>query len=281
MRRLVTPLLALTLLLAGCSTTAAGAPTPDCDLTNGSSVLLMAQAVPTAELIPCVDEVPPGWSVSEVSVQQGAGSFQFDSDDLGDAFLEVRLGDSCPARTGEEHLTIPGAIASVARVVEAGRAAPPSVAVVPEDGDNVVTANAIVVDLTKAGVAAAIVPVGRSVEDRIGIARARLEPALVVDDLSNAEGMVVLVDPDSGQRTTHEAEELIDSLAGLVAHRGPASYRGGWYYRFAGGCVTYEFDAEGPGSAAIPNLVTRAVSFVARPTLDRFTQANVGLRLDP
>ncbi len=65
----------------------------DAEPANG--VVLMAQAVPTATWVPCLDAVPLGWHLSDVQVQDGSGSFWLDGDRDGVRAIEVRLTASC------------------------------------------------------------------------------------------------------------------------------------------------------------------------------------------
>ena len=58
-------------------------------------VLLMAQAVPTASQLPCVELLPAGWSVSDVFVRNGRARFALDSDRVGTHAVEVVLERTC------------------------------------------------------------------------------------------------------------------------------------------------------------------------------------------
>ncbi len=44
-------------------------------------MILMAQAVPTATAVPCVQSMPAGWEASEVTVRRGRGRFSLLTDD--------------------------------------------------------------------------------------------------------------------------------------------------------------------------------------------------------
>jgi hypothetical protein len=56
---------------------------------------LMAQAVPSASLVPCVQLVPVGWSLAAVKVQDGYAHISFDTDRAGGAAVVVDLTASC------------------------------------------------------------------------------------------------------------------------------------------------------------------------------------------
>jgi hypothetical protein len=58
-------------------------------------VILMAQAVPTASQLPCVELLPAGWSVSDIFVRNGRVRFSLDSDRVGAHAVRVVLEEFC------------------------------------------------------------------------------------------------------------------------------------------------------------------------------------------
>jgi hypothetical protein len=58
-------------------------------------VILMAQAVPTASQLPCVELLPAGWSVSDVFVRNGRVRFSLDSDRVGVHAVQVFFQQFC------------------------------------------------------------------------------------------------------------------------------------------------------------------------------------------
>ena len=58
-------------------------------------MVLMAQAVPTASQLPCVELLPAGWSVSDVFVRNGRVRFSLDSDRVGTRAVQVILAQFC------------------------------------------------------------------------------------------------------------------------------------------------------------------------------------------
>jgi membrane-associated phospholipid phosphatase/tRNA A-37 threonylcarbamoyl transferase component Bud32 len=56
---------------------------------------LMAQSVPSASLVPCLQLMPVGWSVAEVAVNNGRSVLTLDHDRAGKRALVVRLTSSC------------------------------------------------------------------------------------------------------------------------------------------------------------------------------------------
>jgi membrane-associated phospholipid phosphatase/tRNA A-37 threonylcarbamoyl transferase component Bud32 len=67
----------------------------DVDCGHLEPLWLMAQSVPSASLIPCVQLMPVGWSVAEVAVNNGRSLITLDHDRGGKAALVVRLTASC------------------------------------------------------------------------------------------------------------------------------------------------------------------------------------------
>jgi hypothetical protein len=94
-------------LLAGCALpVSVGSDELACragdDGEPASGVVLMAQAVPTASWLPCLDAVPLGWRLSDVEVRNGSGAFWLDSDRDGVRAIETRLTASCDTRGSTE-----------------------------------------------------------------------------------------------------------------------------------------------------------------------------------
>jgi hypothetical protein len=91
------------LVLAGCAAPVTGAGfvaarEPACRYQGRQGtavVLLMAQAVPTASQLPCVELLPAGWSVSDVFVRNGRVRFSLDSDRVGMRAVQVVLERYC------------------------------------------------------------------------------------------------------------------------------------------------------------------------------------------
>jgi hypothetical protein len=102
MRRLLAVAAAVA-LLAGCGGTMAGgdylqARQPACrhhGRDGNALMVLMAQAVPSATQLPCVELLPAGWSVSDVFVRNGRARFALDSDRVGPHAVQVVLEQFC------------------------------------------------------------------------------------------------------------------------------------------------------------------------------------------
>jgi tRNA A-37 threonylcarbamoyl transferase component Bud32 len=67
----------------------------DVSCTQLEPLWLMAQSVPSASLVPCVQFLPVGWSVAEVAVNNGRSLITMDHDRAGRAAVVVQLTASC------------------------------------------------------------------------------------------------------------------------------------------------------------------------------------------
>jgi hypothetical protein len=62
---------------------------------DDASLVLAAQAVPTAVLLPCIEQFPVGWIFGGSEIRSGLVRFWLDSDRAGLEALEVRLTRDC------------------------------------------------------------------------------------------------------------------------------------------------------------------------------------------
>jgi tRNA A-37 threonylcarbamoyl transferase component Bud32 len=67
--------------------------TPECS--TNDPLILMAQSVPTAAVVPCIDVLPVGWSFDTMDVVDGRTRLFLDSDRAGFHAVDVTLTDSC------------------------------------------------------------------------------------------------------------------------------------------------------------------------------------------
>jgi tRNA A-37 threonylcarbamoyl transferase component Bud32 len=71
---------------------------------------LQAQAVPTAELVPCVTSLPVGWSFRLLTVNNGRSTITVDHDRAGSKALDLRFAESCDIAGATEAVAdVPGA----------------------------------------------------------------------------------------------------------------------------------------------------------------------------
>jgi hypothetical protein len=65
----------------------------DAEPSNG--VILMAQSVPTASFVPCLEAMPVGWRFADMEARSDSAAFWLDADRYGTHAIEVRLSESC------------------------------------------------------------------------------------------------------------------------------------------------------------------------------------------
>jgi len=80
-------------LLPACAGTYLHEPT--CGGKDAKALILAAQAVPSATLVPCIAEFPSGWSYDGSRIGSGSAQFFLDSDRAGIRALEVTLTAWC------------------------------------------------------------------------------------------------------------------------------------------------------------------------------------------
>ena len=82
-------------LLAGCGGdgVAAEAGVPECE--PSGELVAIAQAVPSAAFVPCIEEFPVGWSFGGMDVRNGRASFSLSNDRAGVRSVEVTLDETC------------------------------------------------------------------------------------------------------------------------------------------------------------------------------------------
>jgi len=77
--------------------------TSDVGCSDQEALWLMAQAVPTATLVPCLQVTPPGWTLNDVKVGSGYASIIFNTDrPFQEAAVTVELLPSCDLAGGTE-----------------------------------------------------------------------------------------------------------------------------------------------------------------------------------
>jgi hypothetical protein len=78
----------------------AGAYPPQCG--TGHTMILAAQAVPSAALVPCVASLPAGWQVGGADIESGHARFWLDSDQAGPQAVTVTLSAACDVSGARE-----------------------------------------------------------------------------------------------------------------------------------------------------------------------------------
>ena len=92
---------------------------PACDAME--PMWLQAQAVQTAQLVPCVASLPVGWSFPRLTVNNGRSTITIDHDRAGARAIELRFAEACDTSgTTEVATDVPGTRRYERRPVEGG-----------------------------------------------------------------------------------------------------------------------------------------------------------------
>lgn len=109
MRRRLAAVVPALVLLTGCTVQPDElGVSADCEVRDGGAnplLVLMAQAVPSAELVPCIAAVPSAWRRGPVEVRDGRAAFAFipsSVDGPGDAVLSIVLTPRCDVSQATE-----------------------------------------------------------------------------------------------------------------------------------------------------------------------------------
>jgi hypothetical protein len=66
---------------------------PECE--SGGRLAILAQSLPSASLVPCIEQMPVGWSFDALDVDSGRARFWLHSDRAGLRAAEVQLVRDC------------------------------------------------------------------------------------------------------------------------------------------------------------------------------------------
>jgi hypothetical protein len=243
-------------------------------------MVLSVQAVPGTAFAPCIEHLETGWEYRDLEAQSGQSIFSLESDRLGgggpgfeeNPFLKVSLLPSCDVSGGVEvESDEPGVPLFVD--VEVDLDVP--ITIVPDSRSlpTLIYADRLQENLDGTVISGRPVVVGidRTFSDtsqRISAAQISGHAVVVVSARDAEDRTLTLLLPGSDTElvgldlTTappnidFDLGRVIDELEGVTAE---ASYVGSWYYPFAGGCVTYTFDAHGSGVSTIESDVQAAL----------------------
>ena len=239
-----------------------GRSLPDCGEPSSTTVLSV-QSVPGTEYVPCIVGLPPGWEYHHLRARSGGSEYWLDSDRMGEHFLTVRLEPTCDLGTdtsapgdGDEegvplYMDVEADVGLTITIVPEGRSAQAlnyATKIQLELSEGEVRGRTVVADTDTRE---------ESTQARISQARAAGGVVLVVSPRDAEEGTVTLNLPDRLEEVDElDFDDVLDEIEDAVAEQ---SYRGWWYYPFTGGCVTYQFDAQGDGVASIEEDVQLAL----------------------
>jgi hypothetical protein len=258
--------IAVALVAASCANSNLGRSVPACPPDREAinqitaTMVLQMQAVDTAEYVPCLNDLNAGWTYEDLVPERGESRFWLDSDRLGSHFLEVSLTPACDVGGLSE---VGGPYADVSEYRDVNLiGSTVTVVIVPVTGRETEYAQQIETELEARQINDRQVFVVFDDDDsplaeKLDEAGQRDRPIIVVDEQDAAFGTATLRMPDDEQsRRGLDLEDLLDVLEGRLPE---PSFTGTWARVFAGGCVTYEFDAKGPGVDRLADEVEDAL----------------------
>ncbi len=255
-------LVALCLLITACGRLGTGLPgcrTPASE-PNAATVLSL-QAVPEAEYAPCINSLQLGWDEVDFEVERGLALLEFEHGI--ESFLEVRLTPSCDIGGATE---VPSGIEGVSRYENVYQVTDAIHVTIIPDGERPLTyADSLAADLAGAHVDDR--PVVFKVDSDIEFSvRSRVNKALfsnqfvwIVNDLDIDEGTLEMrATPDGEGARGIEVDDALDRIEDMSEE---IQYRGQWFFQFEGGCITYDFDAEGTLATSIAEDAEATLGF--------------------
>ncbi len=238
------------LLVASCSRLGLGLP----ECSNPSSAMVLSlQAVPTAKYAPCVGSLQLGWDSLEFEVESGRASFTISHG--ANPFLTAILTETCDIgdATPAPHPEVEKyeAVHSVESDI--------TVTIIPSAERPLIHARTLVEGLADARVDGRRVlftvdtDIDFGVRTRVNRALMTSQFAWIISELDVNEDTLELRRTPEGEGhrglSVEEALQTMEDLAQEVV------YEGNWYLLFEGGCITYEFDAQGAVAENLPDDV--------------------------
>jgi len=80
-------------------------PVPICDTTSRGMLILMAQALPNADYVPCFSSMPDDWALESTEIETGGVELSVDRKGVGD--VEIEFGPSCAPEGDRVVLDLP------------------------------------------------------------------------------------------------------------------------------------------------------------------------------
>lgn len=209
-----------------------------------SSNMLSVQAVPTARYTSCLNGLRLGWDSVTWFAEDGRAGLEIIASFT--PFLTSTVTESCDVSSATR---VESGYPDIDRY-EAVEFQPAAVeiTIVPSGEDPLAAARLIFLGLS--GVELDNRPVTFTISDdmdqdvssRVDLALSSNQYVWIIGELDAEEGTVELRSNTTaavGQGTPEEVLDLIEEQLPEVF------YRGNWYFTFEGGCITYEFNAEG------------------------------------
>ena len=266
--RLASSAAALGILLTGCSNLGLG----EADCTPpargvSSANMLTVQAVPQARYTPCVNEIRLGWDSVQWFAENGRAGVELIAEvgtfDTIAKFLTATVTAECDVGGATR---VPSGYPDIERYEAVTWQSPDvGITIVPSGSAPLMVARRLADRLRDTQLDDRPVDfdiddaLDESVRDRLDRALAAGRYVWILDELAADEDTVELRSNDprvgaSGLSPEDALDEIEDELPEVF-------YRGFWYFTFEGGCITYEFNAEGRIAETVAEDAEDALGF--------------------
>jgi hypothetical protein len=258
------------IIAGGCGRLGTGLPscrTPSSD-PNPATVLTL-QAVPEAKYTPCLNALELGWDEVDFHVESGRASLDFRRDLR--PFLEVALTPSCDVGKAVE---VPSGIDDVTRYENIFQVSDAiSVTIIPDGERPRIYALSLAAELDdlmiddRPVVFTVDEDTDFAVRDRVNRALFNEDFVWIISDLDIDEKTLEMrASPEGEGARGLRVDEAIDRIARMSDE---VQYRGQWFLVFEGGCITYDFDAEGSLAASIAQDAEQTIGLYSGDDLRR------------
>ncbi len=272
-RLLLAAMIVVAAALAGCANLGlgeAGCLEPTGDVS--AKTIMNVQAVPSAKYTPCIHELRLGWDSVEWFAEDGRAGIEIV--ESFETFLRATVTESCDVSDATQ---VSSGYPDIRRFEDVEvEETTITIMMVPSGEEPRLSARSLQEEL--AGVQIDDRPVaflidghlGTPVSSRVDIAQTRFDYVWIIDELDAQEGTVQLRsnNPAATGRGLQPADalELIEEVVPDVI------YRGNWYFTFDGGCITYEFDADGRLAETVAADAEEAIGFYPAGELREFAR---------
>ena len=271
-RRLIGLGIAVLLVVSACANEQLGRALPVCEGDLSGTMIIQIQSVPSAEYVPCINELRLGWEYVDLVPKLGDSRFSIDSDRSGDGFLEVILADSCQVDTSNESFEV---LPGVLQYRDVAIVSTTALVVMAPSSDRELAYAKIVEELLEAQeveerrVIVTYDERDLSLADKIADAHEAGRPLVAIeqrDELNVPQTAGLSLPGELALRPAVALDELASRLDDFLDK---PSYKGEWTTVFDGGCITYLFDAEGPEVETLIQDVTASFGFFPSGVVQR------------
>jgi hypothetical protein len=261
-------LFVLALVASSCANLGLGeAACADSEFDVTSATILNVQAVPTAKYTPCLDELRLGWDSVEGFAEDGRAGIRIKKSF--DTFLTVTVTETCDVSNA---VAVDAGYADIERFEDIElQPTDIRIAILPSGQQPLSASRSLVRDLV--GVEIDDRPVTyviyddleQSVSSRLELALSENDYVWILDEVDVEEGTVQLRSNNSAA-SGHSLQPR--NALGLIEDVVPdVFYSGDWYFTFDGGCITYEFDADGTLAETVAADAEDAIGFYSAAEL--------------